>query len=153
MVNKIDALARLKNRIKVKREEDMDQRVIVPRAQYDPINYTETRAFAGIGTVYGTIQLNIIGREAEGIVPLSEAENLKKELFHDAHPLSAGNHVKEGILAISGQYNGKFDLHTPQIIDIFPTILDIFNLQSPEYIDGKSLMADKPLVSSTIKAK
>ncbi|OGI20413.1 MAG: hypothetical protein A3B68_02705 [Candidatus Melainabacteria bacterium RIFCSPHIGHO2_02_FULL_34_12] len=210
MVNKIDALARLKNRIKVKREEDMDQRVIVPRAQYDPINYTETRAFAGIGTVYGTIQLNIIGREAEGIVPLSEAENLKneiieklrnvrdpfsgkpfiksifrkedifngpelskipdliiipetdlylfgglgeKELFHDAHPLSAGNHVKEGILAISGQYNGKFDLHTPQIIDIFPTILDIFNLQSPEYIDGKSLMADKPLVSSTLKAK
>ena len=81
MVNKIDALARLKNRIKVKAEEEKEQRVIVPRAGYDPIDYKETRAFSGIGTVYGTIQLNLMGREPEGTVPEKEAESLKEEII------------------------------------------------------------------------
>ena len=80
MVNKVDALARLKTRIKQKREENMEQRVIVPRAAVDPVDYKETMAFSGIGTVYGSIQLNLIGREPEGIIPVTEAEALKKEL-------------------------------------------------------------------------
>jgi len=80
MVNKIDALAKLKNRIKAKAQEDKEQRIIVPRAAYDPIDYKETRAFSGIGTVYGTVQLNIIGREAEGTVHEKEADSLKNEI-------------------------------------------------------------------------
>ena len=81
MVNKVDALARLKNRIKQKNQEEMEQRVLVPRASYDPIDYKETRAFSGIGTVYGTIQLNVIGREPDGTVPKKEAEILKDEII------------------------------------------------------------------------
>lgn len=197
IVNKVDALARLKNRIKKKTEEEKEQRVIVPRASYDPIDYRETRAFSGIGTVYGTIQLNLVGREPHGIVLSHDAEKLKgeiiqklsnvkdpmsgkpfikgvykkeelysglqlekipdliiipndgfylfggtaeRELFHGAHHLSCGNHVKEGILAIEGKYAAEFDLSSPRITDILPTILEIFSLSKPDYVDGRSLM-------------
>jgi len=203
MVNKVDALARLKTRIKQKNEEGLEQRIIVPRAAYDPINYKETTVFSGIGTVYGTIQLNLIGREAEGIVPSREAENLKseiiqklvnvkdpisgepfikavykkeeifngpalnkipdliivphagfylfsgtgeKELFHEAHPLSFGNHVSEGIVAIKGLQASKIDLSSPKITDITPTIMKIFNLKPLSHMDGKNLMSNKVLV-------
>ncbi len=208
MVNKVDVLARLKTRIKQKSEEGLEQRVIVPRAAYDPIAYKETRAFSGIGTVYGTIQLNLIGREAEGVVPAQEAENLKneiiqklinvkdpisgeqfikavyrkeeifngpainkipdliviphsgfylfsgtgeKELFHEAHPLSSGNHVSEGIVAVKGTQTSKIDLSSPRIIDMVPTIMNIFNLKSLDYMDGKSLLStrqNKPVLTS-----
>lgn len=201
MVHKVDALARLKNRIKVKKEEDSEQRVIVPRA-FDPIDYKETRAFGGIGTVYGTIQLNIMGREPEGIVPKSEAENLKdeiieklsnvkdplsgqvflkgihrkeevfsgphlnripdlilipnsffflfpgtaeKELFHEASSLSTGNHVKEGIVALDGPLKDKIDLSNAQITDMLPTILDIFEVKKPDYVDGSILKKTVPV--------
>ena len=197
-INKIDALARLKNRIKKKSEEDLAQRIIVPREAYDPIDYRETRAFSGIGTVYGTIQLNILGREKEGTVPEKEAESLKneikeklqnikdpfsgeqflkhifrkeeifkgnslnkmpdlilvpngafylfsgtneKELFHDAHPLSFGNHIKEGIIAVSSPKKNAFNLNSSKITDVFPTILDIFGIKVPDYIDGKSIIS------------
>ncbi|MBI3590881.1 MAG: alkaline phosphatase family protein [Candidatus Melainabacteria bacterium] len=204
VVNKVDALARLKNRIKRKSEEDLDQRIIVPRAAHDPIDYKESRAFSGIGTVYGTIQLNLIGREASGIVPEREAEMLKaeiiqklsnvkdpmsgepfikavykkeelfsgssvsripdliviphtnfylfsgtqeKELFHEAHPLSCGNHVPEGIVAISGKWASKFDLSSPMITDMVPSIMDIFGLNVPDYMDGKSLLLREKLLA------
>ena len=197
MVNKIDALARLKNRIKKKTQEDAAQRVIVPRASHDPIDYKKTRAFSGIGTVYGTVQLNLIGREPEGIVPQKEAGDLKeeiiqklknvrdpvlgepfiksvykkeeiyngqaldklpdliiipntgfylfsgsleKELFCGAHKLSCGNHVKEGILLADGENAGTFDLSDSRIVDIVPTILDMFGIKKPDYLDGKSLL-------------
>lgn len=197
MVNKVDALARLKNRIKRKQEEELNQRIIVPRAAFDPIDYRETRAFAGIGTVYGTIQLNLMGRDPLGIVPQSEKEKLtseiteklnnikdptggqpfirsvfkkeeifngpclekipdlivvpndgfylfqgtsEKELFCPPHPLSFGNHVKEGILLACGHDTGTFNLDGARIIDITPTILDIFGLRKEPYMDGKSLL-------------
>ncbi len=203
MVNKVDALARLKTRIKQKKEEVLEQRIIVPRSADDPIDYKETRAFSGIGTVYGTIQLNLIGREAEGIVPQQEAENLKneiiqklsnikdpisgspfiravnrkeeifngsaldkipdlivisypgfylfsgtteKQLFHEAHPLSFGNHVSEGIIALKGERVSNIDLSSAKITDMVPTIMSLFNLPPPEHIDGKSLVSDKVLV-------
>ncbi|OGI07184.1 MAG: hypothetical protein A3I68_03185 [Candidatus Melainabacteria bacterium RIFCSPLOWO2_02_FULL_35_15] len=196
MVNKVDALARLKTRIKQKSEEGLDQRIIVPRAAYDPINYQETKVFSGIGTVYGTAQLNLIGREAEGIVPPQEAESLKNEiikklinvkdpisgelfiravykkeevfngralnkipdliiipnpgfylfsgtgeraLFHEAHPLSFGNHISDGIIAVNGSQAGNIDLSLPRIVDMAPTIMNLFNLKPPGYIDGKNL--------------
>ena len=205
MVNKIDALARLKNRIKKKAEEDLEQRIIVPRANFDPIDYKETKAFSGIGTVYGTIQLNIIGREPEGIVPHKEVDDIKeeiiqklknvrdplsgdpfiqviykkeeiynggalnkipdlivipnaafylfagtneKELFHPAHLLSCGNHVKEGIVAINGPHTSTIDLQSPKITDIVPTILEIFNLKKPSHLDGNSLFV-KDLVTKS----
>lgn len=81
VVNKVDALARLKNRIKSKNEEKLEQRVIVPRTLDDLIDYKESRAFGAIGTVFGTIQLNLIGREVEGTVPKQEAEALKVEII------------------------------------------------------------------------
>ena len=203
MVNKVDALARLKTRIKQKNEEGSEQRVIVPRAAYDPINYKETTAFSGIGTVYGTVQLNLIGRESEGAVTSQEAENLKteiiqklvnvkdpisgepfikavyrkeeifngpalnkipdlivipylgfylfsgtgeKELFHEAHSLSSGNHVSEGIVAIKGQETSKIDLSSAKIVDMVPTIMSIFNLKPLKHIDGKNLLLDRVLV-------
>ena len=203
MVNKVDALARLKTRIKQKNEEGLEQRVIVPRAAYDPIDYKETRAFSGIGTVYGTVQLNLVGREAEGIVPPQEAEDLKreiiqklvnvkdpisgeafikavyrkeevfngpalnkipdliivpypgfylfsgtgeKELFCEAHPLSFGNHVSEGILAIKGLKASNINLSSPRIIDMVPTILSFFGLKPLAYMDGKNLLSDKVLI-------
>jgi predicted AlkP superfamily phosphohydrolase/phosphomutase len=206
MVNKIDALARLKTRIKKKTEEDLEQRIIVPRANYDPIDYKETRAFGGIGTVYGTIQLNLMGREPLGTVPEKESEALKleiiqkltnikdpisgqpfiksvhkkeeifsgpalnkipdliiiphegfylfsgtgeKELFHGAHPLSIGNHVKEGIVAISGKETSNIDLKSAKITDMVPTILNIFSVKVPEYIDGKSLLLSKLIKTCT----
>ncbi|MBI2996685.1 MAG: alkaline phosphatase family protein [Candidatus Melainabacteria bacterium] len=196
MVNKVDALARLKNRIKRKSEEELEQRIIVPRTMYDPINYTETRAFSSIGTVYGTIQLNLIGREPNGIVPEKESESLKdeiiqklinvrdpisgesfikvihrkeeifngaslnkipdliiipnpgfylfigtgeKELFCEAHYLSHGNHVKDGIVVACGSCTSKIDLSCAKITDILPTVMDIFNLKPINNIDGKSL--------------
>ena len=202
MVSKVDALARLKTRIKQKKEEIEEQRIIAPRAAYDPINYKETMAFGGIGTVYGAIQLNLIDREPEGIVPLQEAENLKneiiqklinvkdpvsgepfikavyrreeiyngpalnkipdlivvpypgfylfsgtgeKELFHKAHPLSFGNHVSEGIFAIKGEGTSNIDLSSPRIIDMVPTIMDIFKLKSLEHLDGTNLLSQKVL--------
>ena len=202
MVNKVDALARLKTRIKQKNEETLEQRVIVPRAAYDPIDYKETKAFSGIGTVYGTIQLNLIGREAEGLVPSQGAEKLKneiiqklinvkdpisgqpfikavyrkeeifsgsalnkipdlivvpypgfylfsgtteKELFHGAHPLSFGNHVSEGIVAVKGLQASNIDLSSAKIVDMVPTIMDIFNLKPLKYFDGKNLLGNKVL--------
>lgn len=202
MVSKVDALARLKTRIKQKKEEIEEQRIIAPRAAYDPINYKETTAFSGIGTVYGAIQLNLIGREPEGIVPLQEAENLKneiiqkltnvkdpasgepfikavyrreeiyngpalnkipdlivvpypgfylfsgtgeKELFHKAHPLSFGNHVSEGIFVIKGEGTSNIDLSSPRIIDMVPTIMDIFKLKPLEHLDGTNLLSQKVL--------
>ena len=207
VVNKIDALARLKNRIKKKKEEESEQRVIVPRASYDPIDYKETRAFSGIGTVYGSIQLNLMGREPLGTVPASEAENFKNEiiqklknvrdpmsgksfikaiykkeeifsgsslqklpdliivpddafylfagtleseLFHEAHSLSCGNHVKDGIILVSGLCTSKFDLYLARITDIAPTILNIFNLGIPPHMDGRSLFSKlaKPVLST-----
>jgi predicted AlkP superfamily phosphohydrolase/phosphomutase len=201
MIHKVDALARLKNRIKVRKEEDAEQRVIVPRG-FDAIDYKESRAFGGIGTVYGTIQLNLIGREPEGIVPQSEAESLKdeiigklinvkdpmsgetflesvkrkeevfngpllnkipdlilipnkafflfpgtneKELFHEAHSLSTGNHVKEGIIAIDGPLSNKIDLNNAKIVDVLPTILEIFGLKKPGYVDGSNLLETVPI--------
>ncbi len=200
MVHKVDALARLKNRIKVKKEEESEQRVIVPRG-FDPIDYKESRAFGGIGTVYGTIQLNIMGREPEGIVPSSEAEGLKdeiieklnnvkdplsgdpfiqkvyrkeevfngpllnkipdlilipnkeffffpgtgeKELFHTAHHLSTGNHVKEGIIAIDGHQKDNIDLSNAKITDVLPTVLNIFGIKAPGHIDGSKLLKIVP---------
>lgn len=204
ITNKVDALARLKTRIKNRREEDSEQRVIVPRAVHDPIDYSETRAFSGIGTVYGTIQLNLIGREPSGVVLEKEAEALKseivqklnnvkdpisgepfikavhrkeeifngsainkipdliiipnrsyylfagtveKDLFHEASPLSYGNHLPEGILAIKGANSKSFNLSSPKITDMVPTILDIFRLNVPEYMDGKSLLLQENLFS------
>ncbi len=198
MVNKVDALAKLKNRIKRRSEEDLEQRVIVPRASFDPIDYGETRAFSSIGTVYGTVQINQLGREPRGIVSGKEAESLKdemaeklknvrdpitgelfihsihrkeeiftgpalnkipdliiipnsgfylisgiseKDLFLEAHPLSTGNHIKEGIVAIDGQLSTTIDLSHAKITDIVPTILDIFKLTPLNYVDGKSLLA------------
>ena len=198
VVNKVDALARLKTRIKQKREEGLEQRVIVPRAALDPIEYKETRAFGGIGTVYGSIQLNIMGREPEGTVPTAEATSLKDEitqrlikikdpisgkpfiknvykkeeifsgnaldripdmivvphpefylfngttekaLFHEAHSLSLGNHISDGIIAIDGKNTSKIDLSSSRIIDVVPTLMDIFGVKSLKYLDGKSLLA------------
>ncbi len=121
VVNKIDALARLKNRIKVKAEEEKEQRVIVPRASYDPINYKETRAFSGIGTVYGTIQLNLMGREPEGTVPEKEAESLKDEIIQklsnvkdpmSGHPFIKAVYKKEEI------YSGNALNRIPDLIVI-----------------------------------
>ncbi len=203
MVNKVDALARLKTRIKQKREEVLEQRIIVPRSADDPIDYKETKAFSGIGTVYGTIQLNLIGREPEGIVPPQESENLKaeiiqklsnvkdpvsgqpfikavnrreeifsgaainkipdliviphpgfylfsgtseKELFHKAHSLSSGNHVSEGIVAVKGTGKNSINLSSAKITDMVPTIMSLFNLEPPDFIDGKSLNSNKVLV-------
>lgn len=201
MVHKVDALARLKNRIKVRKEEDSEQRVIVPRG-FDSIDYKESRAFGGIGTVFGTIQLNVMGREPEGIVPQSEADNLKneiieklsnvkdplsgeiflkgiykkeeifngphlnripdlilipnayfflfqgtgeKELFHEASNLSTGNHVKEGIVALDGPNQDKIDLTNAKITDMLPTILDIFGIKKPDYVDGSILKKVVPI--------
>ena len=200
VVNKIDALARLKNRIKKKNEEELEQRIIVPRANYDPINYKETRAFSGIGTVYGTIQLNLIQREPEGVILQKEASDLEdeiiqklinvrdpilgepfikaiyrkkeifsgpavnkipdliiipnegfylfqgtleKELFCPAQSLSVGNHIREGIVLVDGAHTGTIDLSGAKITDIFPTIMQIFGLRVPDYIDGKSLLIVK----------
>ena len=197
VVNKVDALARLKNRIKRKTQENLDQRIIVPR-DFDPIDYSETRAFSSIGTVFGTIQINIAEREEDGIVSSDESENLKseiiekllnvrdplsgkpyikkivrkeeiysgkalnkipdlilipnegfyffqgtkeKELFHDAHELSEGNHVMEGIVAISGSLSRTIDLCNAKITDITPTILNLFGINIPAHIDGKSLFS------------
>ncbi len=200
MINKVDALAKLKNRIKRKVEEDLEQRVIVPRANFDPIDYDESRAFSSIGTVCGTVQINQLGREPNGTVPQNEVENLKneiieklknirdpingdlflsgiyrkeeifngqalnkipdliivpnpgyylisglseKQLFLEPHPLSTGNHIKEGILAIDGHLSNSLSLSNPKITDIFPTILNIFGLKSLKYIDGTSLTTSK----------
>lgn len=203
VTHKVDALARLKNRIKRKVGENLDGRVIVPKDS-DPINYSETRAFSSIGTAYGTIQINLIGREEGGIVPKGEAESLKdeiisklknvkdplcgesfikeiyrkeeifkgdylsiipdlilipndgfyffqgtkeNELFHPPHPLSTGNHVKEGIILAKGPLTSTLDLNPASITDFFPTILEIFNLEVPEYIDGKSLILTKKVMA------
>ncbi len=197
MVNKVDALARLKNRIRQKNQEEMEQRVLVPRASHDPIDYKETRAFSGIGTVYGTIQLNVIGRDPDGTVPKKEAEALKdeiigrienvkdpvsgeafinkvcrkeeifkgdhiekipdlvvipntgyylfagtqeKDLFHKSSHLSPGNHIEDGILLLAEKDPSKFDLSCADITDMLPTILNIFKIKVPEYLDGKSLL-------------
>ena len=197
MVNKVDALARLKNRIRQKNQEEMEQRVLVPRAAHDPIDYKETRAFSGIGTVYGTINLNVIGRDPDGTVPKKEAEALKdeiigrienvkdpvsgeafinkvcrkeeifkgdhiekipdlviipntgyylfagtqeKDLFHKSSHLSPGNHIEDGILLLAEKDPSKFDLSCADITDMLPTILNIFKIKVPEYLDGKSLL-------------
>lgn len=201
VANKIDILARLKNRIKRKAQENLDQRIIVPK-DFDPINYSETRAFSNIGTMYGTIQINTIGREVEGMVSPEEVEKLKSEiieklvnirdpllgkpfikkvvrkeeiytgqalnkipdlilipnegfyffqgtkeneLFHDAHELSEGNHIMEGIVAISSPFNRTIDLSNAKITDITPTILNIFKINIPAHIDGKSLFSTEKI--------
>lgn len=203
MINKVDALARLKNRIKKINQKGLDQRILVPRDSLDPINYKESRAFSGVGTIYGTIQLNIIGRESEGIVLEKEADDFKCEiiqklinikdptsgepfiekiykkediyngnalnkipdliivpfpgfylfsgtkendLFSDASSLSTGNHLKDGILLIDGKHYSNIDLGSPKIIDLTPTIMDIFGLRKLDYMDGKSLFIKETIV-------
>lgn len=208
--NRIDALARLKNRVKKNLEEQKEQRVLVPRLEYDPIDYSKTRAFSNIGTVFGTIHLNLIGREKEGIVPRRDAEALKSEIIeklmnvrdpvsgayfikvvyrkeeifsggslnkipdliivpHDGYylfngiqekdlfcapdPLSVGNHIKDGIVLVSGKGSSNFDLSCARITDIAPTILNIFGLKVPEYMNGKSLLIAKDLKAAPISSQ
>lgn len=200
MFNKVDALARLKNRLKKEFEKQKEQRVLVPRLEYDPINYAKTRAFSNLGTVFGTVHINMAGREKEGTVPMRDADLLKneiiekltnvkdpttglpfikkvckkeeiytgdailkipdliivpndghflfsgileKDLFHPADPISVGNHVKEGIILVKRKAHSNFDLLNPRIIDIAPTILSIFGLKVPDYMDGRSLLTAK----------
>lgn len=123
MINKIDALARLKNRIKKKTQEEAAQRVIVPRASHDPIDYKETRAFSGIGTVYGTVQLNLIGREPEGTVPQKEASDLKEEIIQKL------KNVRDPILGepfISSIFK-KEEIYNGQAMDKIPDLIIIPN--------------------------
>jgi predicted AlkP superfamily phosphohydrolase/phosphomutase len=200
VTSKVDAIARLKNRIKRKIQEESEQRVLVPRSMFDPIDYSETMAFSNIGTVCGGVQLNVIGRESNGIVLEKDKEKLiqeikekllnikdpisgetfmkkvclkeeiysgqalnkipdlilipndgfyifngisEKELFQEASPLSPGNHLSNGIILINGVKTSTINLKSPRIYDLLPTILDLFNLSVPAYVDGKSLLIKK----------
>ena len=121
--NKIDALARLKKRIKWRAQENLEQRVIVPKSQIDPIDYTKTRAFSSVGTVYGTIHLNIAGREKEGTIPQNEAESLKEEIIQKLKnirdPFSGEIFIKE--------IHKKEDIYSGLHLDKIPDLILIPN--------------------------
>ena len=77
----------------------------------------------------------------------------EKQLFCEASPLSLGNHLSEGILAAFGKSANEINLQSPRIIDMVPTILNIFGLKIPSHVDGSPLVSRiKELTSAIDKA-
>ncbi len=63
-----------------------------------------------------------------------------KEIFHDNVKAWSGDHcvdpsVVPGILFC----NRPIETENPRLLDIGPTVLDMFGIEVPEYMDGKAL--------------
>lgn len=166
------------------------------------IDWSTTQAYA-VG--FGGIYLNLIGREARGIVPKADAARLKREIMEklkllrdperpgapisqmydrdqaykgpyveDASDLVVGfapgyrvawetvtggfgeEVISDNTRSWSGDHNmnppevpGMFfcnrpiDVDRPNIMDIAPTVLDLFGVAIPGYMDGKPIMSGK----------
>jgi predicted AlkP superfamily phosphohydrolase/phosphomutase len=166
------------------------------------IDWSTTQAYA-VG--FGGIYLNLIGREARGIVPKADAARLKREIMEklkllrdperpgspisqmydrdqaykgpyleDAPDLVVGfapgyrvawetvtggfgeKVISDNTRPWSGDHNmnppevpGMFfcnrpiDVDRPSIMDIAPTVLDLFGVAIPGYMDGKPIMSGK----------
>jgi predicted AlkP superfamily phosphohydrolase/phosphomutase len=167
---------------------------------FQDVDWSKTQAYAvGLGGIY----LNIVGREAQGVVPPGEAAAaLKQEIrkglqslydeksdmlavreVYDTREMYKGPYVDEApdlIVGASVGYrvswtcatgaviedvfednvkrwsgdhcinpadvpgvffcNRKIHGDTPSIMDVGPTVLDLFGIPVPAYCDGKSLM-------------
>jgi predicted AlkP superfamily phosphohydrolase/phosphomutase len=171
------------------------------------VDWANTKAFAvGLGGIF----LNIAGREAQGIVPSAEAEELAREIaeklegivdpvtgdvaiqkMYVAHDIYEGPYLDQApslIVGYSAGYRASWDGARgvcagdifddnvkpwsgdhcidptlvpgvilsnqdlsamretgPEIIDVAPTVLDMFGIPTPRYMDGESLAPqDKP---------
>ncbi|MBI3736289.1 alkaline phosphatase family protein [Candidatus Sumerlaeota bacterium] len=170
------------------------------------VDWSKTRAYAiGLGGIY----LNVVGREAKGIVKPGEDEKaLRKEIVaklrgfmdpkrgevavrevHDCKEVYQGPYVREapdlfagfaigyraswscatGVVAPeifednvkswSGDHcmnpadvpgilfcNRKYEKESPSIMDLGPTVLDMFGVKIPAYCDGESLFPDTAVI-------
>jgi predicted AlkP superfamily phosphohydrolase/phosphomutase len=172
------------------------------------VDWSRTKAYAqGLAGIF----LNVAGREAQGIVPESEAEALREEIaaklnglidprhnavainkayntrqfylgpytneapdliigysegyrvsweaavgditsavFHDNMKAWSGDHcvdpaINPGVLFC----NRPVDAEKPRLLDLGPTVLDLFGIPTPKQMDGKPLrIADAPVTAA-----
>ena len=74
----------------------------------------------------------------EGFEPKSTI-SLSGDLFHSEMDSMKAHHRMEGIFVMNGRGIGPRRIEQLDIIDVAPTILNIFNVDIPEDMDGRAI--------------
>ena len=66
--------------------------------------------------------------------------NITDELFHENNKAWSGDHCIDHTLVPGVLFcNRPIDVKDPAIVDIAPTILEMFGIKTPKYMDGKAI--------------